>query len=167
MKKFGPYSEKVIKYFTKPKNVGKIKNPDGVGEAGNIICGDLMRIYLKIGKDKKGKEIIKDIKFETYGCLAAIASCSVLTEIAKGKTIKEALAIDRKRILEKLGGLPPVKIHCSLLGVSALWQAIYNYLKKRKRKIPKKLAQLCEKIEKEKKEVEKRHLKWQKMLQKK
>ena len=87
------YSKKVLSHFQKPHNFGKIKNPDGVGEAGNIVCGDVMFLYIKVDKNKKGEEIIRDIKFETYGCVAAIATSSMITDLAKGKTVKEALAI--------------------------------------------------------------------------
>lgn len=157
------YSEKVLAHFRRPHNVGRIKNPDGLGKAGNIICGDQMWIYLKIRKDKEGKEIIKEIKFKTFGCLAAIASSSVLTDLVKGKTLKEALKIDRMEIVKKLGGLPPIKIHCSLLAVNALFEAIYNYLKRKKRKIPKILRERHRQIKKEEKILEKRYKDWIKL----
>jgi len=116
------YSNKVIKHFKNPRNQGVIKNADAVGEAGNPVCGDVMKIYLKI-KDKK----IRDVKFETLGCAAAIAVSSALTEIVKGKTLVEATKIKKDDVVKRLGGLPPVKIHCSMLGLEALHKAINNY----------------------------------------
>lgn len=126
------YSSKVIDHFTHPRNLGKIKNPDAVGEAGNPVCGDLMTIYLKVGKKKiKGKteEVIKDIKFETLGCAAAIATSSMVTELAMGKTLGDALKITRGQVAEELGSLPPIKMHCSNLAAEALHKAIKNYQK--------------------------------------
>ena len=121
------YSKKVLKYFQNPRNQGKIKNPDGVGMAGNPICGDIMKIYIKV-KDNK----IKDIKFETLGCAAAIASSSMLTEMVRGKTLKQALKVTKKDIVKKLGGLPVIKIHCSMMAVEALHKAIENYYDRQK-----------------------------------
>ncbi|MDD5433126.1 MAG: iron-sulfur cluster assembly scaffold protein [Candidatus Pacebacteria bacterium] len=134
-----PYSKQVIQHFNKPHNYGKMKNPDGVGEVGNVVCGDLMKLYIKVGQNKKGQDIIKDIKFETYGCLAAIASSSMLTDLVKGKTIEEAIKFDRKEIVEGLGSLPPIKIHCSVLAGGALIEAIHDYLTKNKKPIPQAL----------------------------
>ena len=134
------YTKKVMQYFLHPKNVGEIKNADGVGKIGNLICGDIMYVYIKVSK--KGKEeIISDIKFKTLGCCAAIATSSVVTELAKGKTLKEAMKISNKDVVKFLGGLPPIKHHCSLLAEEALGEAIYDYLKKNKRQIPKELEQ--------------------------
>jgi nitrogen fixation protein NifU and related proteins len=119
------YSKKIIKRFENPKFVGEMKNPDAVGEVGNISCGDIMRIYLKIEKGK-----IKDIKFKTYGCMAAIASSDALCELAKGKTLEDVKKISYKDIIEKLGGdMPKIKIHCSVLGTKALKKAIEDYEK--------------------------------------
>jgi len=154
------YSKKLLKHFQNPKNYGKMKNPDGVGKVGNIVCGDVMWLYIKVGKKKNGKEYIKDIKFQTYGCLAAIASSSVITEMVKGKTLNEAINIDRQKIVDELGGLPTIKIHCSVLAVDALLEAIYDYLSKNKKPIPKQLLKRHKKIEKEKKEIEKRYKEW-------
>lgn len=114
-------------HFKNPRNQGEIKNPDGVGEVGNPVCGDLMKIYIKVGKNKKGQEIIKDIKFQTLGCGSAIASSSMLTELAKGKTLDDALKISREEIAEKLGGMPKEKIHCSVLAAAGLKKAVANY----------------------------------------
>lgn len=131
LSRFGPYTKKVIECFKNPKNYGRMKNPDGVGKVGNPVCGDVMWLYIKIGKDKKGREIISDIKFETFGCVAAIATSTILTELAKGKTIKEAMKINKEKIIKSLGGLPPVKKHCSVLAASALEAAIKDYLSKK------------------------------------
>ena len=128
-----PYSSKVIDHFTHPRNLGKIKNPDAVGEAGNPVCGDMMTIYLKISKKKVGgkeQEIIKDIKFETLGCAAAIATSSMVTILAMGKTLDDALKITRGQVADELGSLPPIKMHCSNLAAEALRAAIENYRKK-------------------------------------
>src|SRR4030042_1912369 len=116
------YSEQVIKHFTNPKNMGSIKNPDGVGVAGNIACGDEMKIYIKV---KDG--IIDDIKFETLGCAAAIATSSMVTNLAKGKTLQEAMKISRNDVAESLGSLPPIKMHCSNMAADALHKAIDDY----------------------------------------
>lgn len=124
------YTGKVMAHFKNPHNYGGMKNPDGVGLVGNPVCGDVMKIYIKVGQNKKGEKIIKDIKFETFGCVAAIATSSAVTDLAKGKTLKEALKIDNKKIVSSLGGLPNVKLHCSVLGADALKEAIKNYLSK-------------------------------------
>ena len=116
------YSEKVMDHFRNPRNVGVIENPDGVGEVGNPVCGDIMKIYLKIDND-----IITDVKFETFGCGSAIASSSMATEMIKGKTIDEALALTNKEVVEALGGLPAHKLHCSVLAEEAVKSAVKNY----------------------------------------
>jgi nitrogen fixation NifU-like protein len=125
------YSKKVLEHFTKPHNQGKIKNADGVGTVGNPKCGDIMRLYIKVSKDKQGVETIKDVKFETLGCGAAISTSSMTTDLAKGKTIKEALEITNKSVAEELGGLPSAKMHCSNLAADALHAAIKNYQTKK------------------------------------
>jgi len=120
-----------------PKNVGEIKNADGVGKIGNPICGDIMWVYIKVGKKKiRGKETeyIKEIKFKTLGCAAAIATSSMITELAKGKSLKEAKKITRNDIASALKGLPPIKMHCSNLAADALHLAIKNYEKKKKKR---------------------------------
>ncbi|MFZ3131995.1 MAG: Fe-S cluster assembly scaffold protein NifU [Desulfosporosinus sp.] len=119
------YTEKVMDHFTNPRNVGEIVNADGIGEVGNAKCGDIMRIYLDIEGD-----IIKDVKFKTFGCGAAVATSSMVTEMVKGKTIEEALIISNAAVAEALGGLPPEKMHCSNLAADALHEAIENYRKK-------------------------------------
>jgi nitrogen fixation NifU-like protein len=120
------YSKKVMQAFIHPKNVGEIKDADGIGKVGNPICGDIMYVYIKVAK-KNGKEIIKDIKFKTMGCAAAIATSSMITELAKGKTLQQALKITRNDVAKSLGGLPPIKMHCSNLAADALHEAIKNY----------------------------------------
>ncbi|EKD59004.1 MAG: hypothetical protein ACD_56C00012G0012 [uncultured bacterium] len=124
------YSKKVIDHFTRPHNQGAMKKADGVGTVGNPKCGDIMRMYLKVSKNKKGEEIIKDVKFETLGCGAAISTSSMATDLAKGKTIDEVLAITNTMVAEELGGLPTVKMHCSNLAADALHAAIKDYKKK-------------------------------------
>ncbi len=123
------YTKKVIEHFQNPHNQGEIKDADVVGEKGNPACGDVMRIYLKVEDN-----IIKDIKFQTFGCAAAIAVTSSLTDLVKGKTLEEASALTKNDIVEDLGGLPAPKIHCSMLGVDALHEAIEEYRKKLKSK---------------------------------
>lgn len=156
----GIYTKKVIETFRHPHNYGKIKSPDGVGKVGNIVCGDVMWLYIKVGKNKSGEEIIKDIKFETFGCVAAIATSSMITDLAKGKTIKEAMKITKDSVVESLEGLPKIKYHCSVLAADALAEAIYDYLSKNKRPIPAELKKRHERIKKEKEIIEKRYKKW-------
>ena len=120
------YSEKVMDHFRNPRNVGSIENADGVGEVGNAKCGDIMKMYLKIRNDR-----IEDVKFETFGCGSAIASSSMATEMIKGKTIDEALALTNKEVVEALGGLPAHKLHCSVLAEEAVKSAVKNYYDRR------------------------------------
>jgi len=127
------YSKKVFELFQNPKNMGEMKNPDAVGEVGNLQCGDIMRIYIKVGKKKingKEQEYIKDIKFQTMGCIAAISTSSMVTELGKGKTREEAEKLSNKDVAEEVGGLPPIKMHCSNLAANALKKAIESYEKK-------------------------------------
>ena len=116
------YSEKVVEHFTNPRNVGEIENADGVGQVGNPACGDIMKIYLKIRDD-----IIEDAKFRTFGCGAAIATSSMTTELIKGKKVEEALELTNKSVVEALGGLPEIKLHCSVLAEQAVKTAIMDY----------------------------------------
>ena len=125
------YSKKVLNYFLHPKNMGEIKNPDAVVTVGNPVCGDVMRIFIKVGK-KNGKEIIKGAKFKTLGCAAAIATSSMVTEMVKGKTLNEALKVTNKAVAEALDGLPPIKMHCSVLAAEGIKKAIENYKGKSK-----------------------------------
>jgi len=116
------YTEKVMDHFNSPRNVGKIDNASGVGEITSPSCGDVTKIFIEVEND-----LIKDVKFQTLGCCAAVASSSMLTEMVKGKTIEEALSITKEKVAEQLGGLPPAKMHCSNLAADALHQAIKNY----------------------------------------
>jgi nitrogen fixation NifU-like protein len=122
------YSEKVMDHFKNPRNVGDIPDADGIGNVGNPVCGDIMRLYIKV-KDEK----IVDAKFKTFGCGAAIATSSMVTELVKGKTIDEALKVSNRAVAEALGGLPKIKMHCSVLAEEALKSAIDDYLKKKKK----------------------------------
>lgn len=122
-----PYSEKVLEHFRHPRNVGKIENPDGKSMEGSPACGDMVAVYIKVNDDTK---VIEDIKFESYGCASNIATGSVITEMAKGKTLDEARSISWKQAAEELGGLPPVKAHCSVLAVEGLRAAIRDYEEK-------------------------------------
>lgn len=125
------YSKQVMEHFTAPRNVGEIENPDGVGEVGNPRCGDIMKIYLKIEEN-----VITDVKFKTFGCGSAIASSSMTTEMVKGKTIEQALALTNRQVADALGGLPPVKMHCSVLAEQAIKKAIRDYALKAGMEIP-------------------------------
>jgi nitrogen fixation NifU-like protein len=119
------YTEKVMDHFANLRNVGEMLDADGIGETGNPVCGDIMRVYIKV-KDN----IIEDIKFKTFGCGAAIATSSMVTEMAKGKSLEEALELSNRQVAEALGGLPPIKMHCSNLAADALHAAVNNYRKK-------------------------------------
>lgn len=120
------YSEKVMEHFNNPRNVGEIENASGVGTVGNAKCGDIMRMYMDI--DENG--IIQDVKFKTFGCGAAVATSSMATELVKGKTIQEAMLVTNKAVCEALDGLPPVKVHCSLLAEEAIHAALWDYAEK-------------------------------------
>ncbi|MBP0965218.1 MAG: Fe-S cluster assembly scaffold protein NifU [Oscillospiraceae bacterium] len=119
------YSEKVMDHFSNPRNVGEIENADGIGEVGNAKCGDIMKMYLKIDDG-----VITDVKFKTFGCGAAIATSSIATEMVKGKTIDEALKLTNKAVVEALDGLPPVKLHCSVLAEQAMKSALSDYYRR-------------------------------------
>jgi nitrogen fixation NifU-like protein len=123
------YSEKVMEHFKNPRNVGEMENPDGIGHVGNPVCGDIMELYIKV-KDN----IITDAKFKTFGCGAAIATSSMITELVIGKSIDDALKISNSAVAEALGGLPPVKMHCSVLAEEALRSAVEDYQKKHGKK---------------------------------
>jgi nitrogen fixation NifU-like protein len=127
------YSDKVMEHFMNPRNVGQIDDASGIGEVGNAKCGDIMRIYLDIDEETK---VIKDVKFKTFGCGSAIASSSMATEMVKGKTINEALAVTNKAVAEALDGLPPVKMHCSVLAEQAIKAALIDYAQKNNIHIP-------------------------------
>jgi len=123
------YSPKLMEHFRNPKNMGKIENPDGVGKVGNPVCGDVMYLYIRVKDDR-----IADIKWETFGCAAAIGTSSMISEMAMGKTLGEALKITKKDVADELEGLPSIKMHCSVLSTDALKGAIDDYRKKQKRK---------------------------------
>ena len=120
------YSEKVMDHFMNPRNVGEIEDASGVGEVGNAKCGDIMKIYIKVDDN----DVITDVKFKTFGCGAAIATSSMATEMIIGKTVQEALEVTNKAVMEALGGLPPVKVHCSLLAEQAVHAALWDYAQK-------------------------------------
>ncbi|MEG0147098.1 MAG: Fe-S cluster assembly scaffold protein NifU [Raoultibacter sp.] len=120
------YSEKVMDHFSNPRNVGEIENASACGTVGNAVCGDIMRIYLDVDSD----HIIRDVKFKTFGCGAAIATSSMATELVKGKSIQEALEVTNKAVMDALDGLPPVKVHCSLLAEEAIHAALWDYAEK-------------------------------------
>jgi nitrogen fixation protein NifU and related proteins len=130
-----PYSEKVMDHFMNPRNVGEIPDASGIGTVGNPICGDVMKMYLKIENNT-----IVDVKFKTFGCGAAVATSSMVTEMVKGKTIEEALKISNKAVAEALGGLPAIKMHCSVLAEEALRSALNDYYKKQGKEPPFKLS---------------------------
>lgn len=125
------YNKKTMDHFRNPRNMGEIKDADGVGEVGNLRCGDVMKIYIKVGK-KSGEEYIEDIKFKTLGCAAAIASSSMTTELARGKSLSDALKITRDDINEALGKLPAPKFHCSVLAAEGIKKAVEDYRSKSK-----------------------------------
>lgn len=140
------YTDKVLEHFRNPRNMGEIEDADGTGEAGNPVCGDLMRITIKVDD---ATEVIEDIKFATFGCGAAIASSSVLTELIKGKTIKEALQVTNLDVVEELGGLPAIKLHCSVLAEDGIVAALYDYYRKHPEKeIPPELEKRAKALDK-------------------
>ena len=153
------YNDLVMDGFLNPHNYGKLDNPDGVGEVGNVVCGDVMKIYLKV-KTQKNKIIIADISFETYGCAAAIATSSMITDLARGKTLEKAWEIKNEDLADSLSGLPPIKMHCSVLAADALKEAIFNYLVKNKQKIPEEYRKIHQKLQKNKQVIEERYQPW-------
>ncbi|MBS3735597.1 iron-sulfur cluster assembly scaffold protein [Candidatus Bipolaricaulota bacterium] len=141
------YSEKVMEHFNNPQNQRKMEDPDAIGKVGNALCGDVMWIYVEVGENEVGKEIIEDISWETFGCTAAIATSSMVTELAKGETLEKALEITNEKVAEELDGLPSVKMHCSNLAADGLVEAIYNYLDSSNKEIPEDLRKRHEQIE--------------------
>ncbi len=133
-----PYNEKVIEHYSNPRNVGEIPDASGVGEVGNPVCGDIMKMYLKIENG-----IITDVKFKTFGCGAAIATSSVSTELIKGKTVEDALKLTNKEVVNELGGLPPVKLHCSVLAEEAIKSAIADYYRKEGKLSEEEIIKKC------------------------
>jgi nitrogen fixation NifU-like protein len=146
------YSEKVMDHFRNPRNMGKLENPDAVGKVGNLACGDVMWIYIKVKENT-----INEIGWETMGCAAAISTTSMISELAKGKTLEEAMQIERKEVIEALGGLPGVKIHCSALAADALHEAIYDYLARNNMPVPKALDENHKRLQGQLKQIEERY----------
>jgi nitrogen fixation NifU-like protein len=151
------YTDKVIDHFRHPHNMGRLSDYSAIGKVGNVVCGDVMWLYIKVEKDAAGREILADISWETFGCTAAIATSSMVSDLAKGKTLDEAVAITNRDVALELGGLPPVKMHCSALAADALNEAIYAYLSAQGRDIPPALARRHERLEKEMAAIEKRY----------
>lgn len=148
------YSEKVMEHFNNPQNQRKMENPDAIGKVGNALCGDVMWIYIKVDENEEGDEIIEDISWETFGCTAAIATSSMVTELAKGEKLEEALEISNEKVAEELDGLPSIKMHCSNLAADGLVEAIYNYLDSSEKEIPDDLKKRHEQIKKHMQKVE-------------
>jgi len=150
------YTEKVIEHFRKPHNMGKLEDYSAIGKVGNIACGDVMWLYIRV-VESNGVETIEDISWETFGCTAAIATSSMVSDLAKGKTLQEAIDITNQDVAGELGGLPPLKMHCSALAADALNEAIYAYLSEHGREIPEALQARHDRVEKEVAELEKRY----------
>ncbi len=150
------YSKEIMQHFRKPKNIGKMKDYNGLGKIGNLRCGDILWLYIKV--DKKG--VIKKASFETFGCTVAIANSSLITVMVKGKTIEEALKITKEDILKNLKEVPPIKIHCSVLAVDALTVAIYDYLSKNKMSISRELEEKHKRIKKTEEAMEEKYKEW-------
>jgi nitrogen fixation NifU-like protein len=142
------YTDKVLEHFRNPRNMGEIENPDGIGDVGNPVCGDMMRITIRVDPET---ERITDVRFKTFGCGAAIATSSIITELVKGKTVTEALQVSNRTVVEELGGLPPVKMHCSLLAEQGLVAALRDYYRRHPEKNPppelEEKARRLEKVE--------------------
>jgi nitrogen fixation protein NifU and related proteins len=151
------YSKEVMEHFQNPKNVGEIPQADAVGQAGNMRCGDIMWVYLKVENNPQGKPSIKDVKFRTLGCAAAIATSSKATELAKGKTLEEAVRTTNMDIAKSLGGLPPMKMHCSVLAMDALKEAVYDYSSRKGINISADLERDHKRIKREREEAIHKH----------
>lgn len=151
------YTDKVIEHFREPHNRGKLEEYSAIGKVGNIVCGDVMWLYIKVDQDEAGRDIITDISWETFGCTAAIATSSMVSDLAKGKTVEEAIAVTNQNVASELGGLPPIKMHCSALAADALNEAIHTYLSQEGKEIPEALQQRHARIEKEVAALEKRY----------
>lgn len=148
------YSDTVMEHFNDPHNQRKMENPDGVGKVGNALCGDVMWLYIKVEEDEDGNDIIEDISWETFGCTAAIATSSMVTDLAQGEKVEEAIEITNEQVAEELDGLPPVKMHCSNLASDGLVEAIYDYLSSEDKEIPEDLEKRHQGIKKHMEEVE-------------
>jgi len=142
------YTEKVIEHFRNPHNMGKLEDASAVGKVGNVACGDVMWLYIRVGANDDGQEIIEDISWETFGCTAAIATSSMVSDLARGKTLDEAIRITNRDVADELGGLPPVKMHCSALAADALNEAIYVFLTEQDREVPEVLEERHKRIAK-------------------
>jgi nitrogen fixation NifU-like protein len=151
------YTEKVIEHFRNPHNMGQLEDYSAIGKVGNIVCGDVMWLYIKVEPDGEGRDVITDISWETFGCTAAIATSSMVSDLAKGKTIEEAIRLTNQDVAKELGGLPPIKMHCSALAADALNEAIHAYLSQEEKEIPDALRKRHERIAKEVAELEKRY----------
>lgn len=151
------YTDKVIDHFREPHNRGKMADYTAIGKVGNIVCGDVMWLYIKVEKDEAARDIITDISWETFGCTAAIATSSMVSDLAKGKTVEEAIAVTNQDVASELGGLPPIKMHCSALAADALNEAIYNYMIQGGKAIPEALQKRHARVEKEVATLEKRY----------
>jgi len=151
------YTERVIEHFRNPHNMGKLEDYSAIGKVGNLVCGDVMWLYIKVEPDRSGRDIITDISWETFGCTAAIATSSMVSDLAKGKTIDQAIALTNQDVAKELGGLPPIKMHCSALAADALNEAIYAYLFQEGKEIPGALQRRHERIAAEIAALEKRY----------
>lgn len=151
------YTDKVMEHFRAPHNRGKLEDYSAIGKVGNIVCGDVMWLYIKVLPDKAGRDVITDISWETFGCTAAIATSSMVSDLAKGKTLEEAISVTNQDVANELGGLPPVKMHCSALAADALNEAIYAYLTEHGREIPEALEKRHARITREVAALEKRY----------
>ncbi len=156
------YTQEVMQHFLHPNHAGVLTDYDVCGEVGNVVCGDVMRIYLKIEPDEKNQPCIANISFETYGCGAAIATSSVACELALGKTLTQALELTKESVIKVLRRLPVQKIHCSILAIDALNEAIYQYYEQNQLPIPPKLAQTHQHLAKQKEILKKQYQKWMK-----
>ncbi len=151
------YNEQVMDHFREPRNQGKLEHYSAIGKVGNILCGDVMWMYIRVEPSDNGDEVISDISWETFGCTAAIATSSMVSILAKGKTLDEAITITNSQVAAELGGLPAPKMHCSSLAADALNEAIYDYLSTQGRPIPPTLEQRHERIAAHRKQLEERY----------
>jgi nitrogen fixation NifU-like protein len=151
------YTEKVVEHFRSPHNMGKMRDPSAVGRVGNILCGDVMWFYIRVEPDAQGRDVITDVSWETFGCTAAIATSSMMSDLAKGRTLEEAIAISNRDVADRLGGLPAVKMHCSALAADALNEAIFAYLTEKGREVPSALAARHDHIQKDMASLEERY----------
>jgi nitrogen fixation NifU-like protein len=151
------YTERVIEHFRNPHNMGKLEDYSAIGKVGNIVCGDVMWLYIKVKRDDEDRDVITDISWETFGCTAAIATSSMVSDLAKGRTLDEAITLTNQDVAKELGGLPPVKLHCSALAADALNEAIYAYLSQEGKEIPDALQKRHDRIAKEVAALEKRY----------